>query len=66
MQSLINFVLSCNVKNPEVKTKFKTKAKTVVKTKAKTVVETEDKTKNFEDFEILEEAVIDFITSKDY
>ena len=40
--------------NPEVKTEFKIEAKTEVKTE------------NFEDFEIREQAVIDFITSKDY
>ena len=40
--------------NPEVKTEFKKEAQTEVKTE------------NFEDFEMWEQAVIDFITSNDY
>ena len=40
--------------NPELKTEFKKEAQTEVKTE------------NFEDFEMWEQAVIDFITSNDY
>ena len=39
---------------------------TEFKTEVKTEVYTAEKKENFEDFEIREHAVIDFITSKDY
>ena len=45
---------------------FDTSIQSPVKTEDKTEVKTEVKTENFEDFEMWEQAVIDFITSNDY
>ena len=57
--------LSQHQHKTEVKTP-KTEANPEVKTEFKKEAQTEVKTENFEDFEMWEQAVIDFITSNDY